>query len=144
MYTQPFPLRLERSQHVSVVSCLLWLFSSELRGCCVCGKLMSFRLYMWKLFENVWSSVRRKCSSRLQVKEFKGFPPQTGSVFLQILAFTEPIMCIDWILLACLHLQMAAGVLFHPEKAGFCSCQHIKKGHCGYFKLYKNNKKKCT
>lgn len=38
-------------------------------------------------------------------------------------------MCIDWILLACLHLQMEASVLFYPEKAtALWVCQHIKKG----------------
>lgn len=52
-------------------------------------------------------------------------------------------MCIDWILLACLHLQMEACVLFYPEKAtGFCVCQHIKKGDCVFIvaKLYKIKK----
>lgn len=69
--------------------------------------------------------------SHFKLRSSKDFPLDWIFVFLQILALTEPIMCIDWILLACLHLQMEACVLFYPEKAtGFCVCQHIKKGDC--------------
>lgn len=76
--------------------------------------------------------------SDFKLKSSEDFPLDWIFDFLQILALTEPIMCIDWILLACLHLQMEAFVLFYPGKAtGFCVCQHIKIGECGYFEVTK-------
>lgn len=43
-------------------------------------------------------------------------------------------MCIDWILLACLHLQMEACVLFYPEKATeFCAVSIIRKETVDFF-----------
>lgn len=52
--------------------------------------------------------------SDFNLKSSKDFPVDQIFVFLQTLALAEPIMCIDWILLACLPLQMEAGVLFYP------------------------------
>lgn len=72
-----------------------------------------------------------------KLKSSKDFPLDWIFVFLQIQALTEPIMCIDWILLACLHLQMEARVLFYPGKAiGFRVSPHIKNGECGFSEVF--------
>lgn len=88
MYTQPFPLRLERSQHVFVISCLLWLFSSRLE-CCACGKLNTFLVWKFNcgLFfnrndgSNICNRVNMKYSFRPKAK-FRGFPLRLSLCFL--------------------------------------------------------------
>lgn len=54
--------------------------------------------------------------SDFKLRSSKDFPLDWSSVFLQILALAEPIMGIDWILLACLHLQMEACVFFIQKR----------------------------
>lgn len=59
-------------------------------------------------------------------KGSKDFPLDRLFVCSQILTLTEPIMSIDWVLLACLHLQMCV-VFFRKSYGDFVSVSVLRK-----------------